>query len=128
MIAEGKYDYRAVNVAAQRVDADSLLSWFQRMIHSARECPEVGVGTCTPVDVGLPAVLVHRMTAAQGTLLFLHNLGSTEVTVDAGAQPDADGDPVEVFADRAYEPAGPELTGLRLGPSGYRWLRLSRRP
>jgi maltose alpha-D-glucosyltransferase / alpha-amylase len=128
VISDGEYRYPAVNVAAQRLDGNSLLSWFQRMIHSARECPEVGVGTCTPIDVGQPAVLAHRMSAEQGTLLFLHNLGAEGVTVDVGPQPDSDGDPVEIFSDRSYDPAGPELSGLRLGPSGFRWLRLSRRP
>jgi maltose alpha-D-glucosyltransferase/alpha-amylase len=98
------------------------------MIHTARECPEVGVGTCTPVDVGQPGVLVHRMSAEQGTLLFVHNLGAAEVTVDVGVQPDQDGDPVEVFGDRRYAPVGPQLTGIAVAASGYRWLRLSRRP
>jgi maltose alpha-D-glucosyltransferase/alpha-amylase len=97
------------------------------MIHTARECPEVGVGVCTPVPVGPPGVLVHRMSAVQGTLLFVHNLGADALSVDAGPQPDQDGDPVEVFSDRRYEPVGRELTGIAIGASGFRWLRLSRR-
>ena len=128
VVADGDFGYPTVNAAAARRDPDSLFTWFQHMIHTLRECPEVGVGTCTPVDVGQPAVLAHRMSAEQGTLLFLHNLGRADVTVDVGPQPDADGDPVEVFGDRSYDATGPELTGLRLGPSGFRWLRLSRRP
>jgi maltose alpha-D-glucosyltransferase/alpha-amylase len=128
VISNGEFGYPTVNVAVQRLDGDSLLSWFQRMIHSARECPEVGVGTCTPVQVGQSGVLVHRMAADQGTLLFLHNLGSTDVTVDVGAQPDQDGDPVEVFSDRGYDRAAPDLAGIRVAASGFRWLRLSRRP
>jgi maltose alpha-D-glucosyltransferase/alpha-amylase len=128
LIADGEYGYPSVNAADQRVDGDSLLSWFQRMIHTARECPEVGVGACTPVPVEPPGVLVHRMSADQGTLLFLHNLGADALTVDVGWQPDQDGDPVEMFSDRRYEPVGRELTGIELGASGFRWLRLSRRP
>ena len=67
--------YERVNVADQRADPDSLLSWFERMIRTLRECPEVGVGTCTTLPVADPAVLVHRMDADQGSVLFLHNLG-----------------------------------------------------
>jgi hypothetical protein len=29
-----------------------------------------------------------------------------------------------VFADRAYDPPSDDLTGLEVGPLGYRWLRL----
>jgi maltose alpha-D-glucosyltransferase/alpha-amylase len=60
-------------------------------------------------------------------LLFVHNLGSEALTVDVGPQPDQDGDPVEVFSDRRYDRVGPELTGIEIGASGFRWLRLSRR-
>ena len=97
------------------------------MIHTLRECPEVGVGRCTPVPVGEPAVLVHRMEADQGALLFLHNLGRTDAVVDVGAQPGQEGPPVEVFGDRAYPPVGPDLDRVPVAASGYRWLRLSRR-
>jgi maltose alpha-D-glucosyltransferase/alpha-amylase len=126
VVAEGPFGYPTVNVAAQRPDPDSLLSWFQRMIPTVRECPEIGSGTCTAVPVDRPDVLVHRVDAAQGSLLFLHNLGSADVVVDVGAQPHQDGRPVEVFSDRRYEPVGPQLAGIAIAGSGYRWLRLTR--
>ena len=127
VIADGAFGYPTVNVAAARLDPDSLLSWFQRMIPTLLECPEVGSGTCVPVPVGPASVLVHRMEAASGTMLFLHNLGRDDVVVDVGHQPGQESDPVEVFNDRGYDVAGPDLTGLALGGSGYRWLRLRRR-
>ena len=43
--------YQTVNVTAQRHDPASLLSWFERMIRTLREAPEVGAGSCTHVDV-----------------------------------------------------------------------------
>jgi maltose alpha-D-glucosyltransferase / alpha-amylase len=128
VVADGPFGYPTVNVAAQRVDPNSLLAWFQQMIHTLRECPEVGVGTCATLPVESPAVLVHRMDAAQGTLLFLHNLGRADVVVDLGAQPGQQGSPVEVFSDRRYDPAGPELRGIAVAGCGYRWLRLARNP
>jgi maltose alpha-D-glucosyltransferase/alpha-amylase len=126
VVAAGPFGYPAVNASAARLDPDSLLSWFQRMIHTLRECPEVGSGVCTPVPVAHRAVLVHRMAAAEGVLLFLHNLGREDLTVDVGAQPGQDGPPVDVFGDRAYEAVGPGLDGIALAASGYRWLRLRR--
>jgi maltose alpha-D-glucosyltransferase/alpha-amylase len=124
VIADGPYGYPAVNASAQRMDPGSLLHWFQGMIHTLRECPEVGSGDCAVVPVGPPSVLVHRMTGASGTLLFLHNLGREEVTVDVGRQPGQEGPPVEVFGDRRYDAVGDDLAGIRLAASGYRWLRL----
>ncbi len=96
------------------------------MVRTLRECPEVGVGDCEVVRAGPSSVLVHRMTARQGVLLFVHNLADSEVVVDVGAQPGQEGEPVEVFADRPYDPPGPGLTGLAVAARGYRWLRLRR--
>ena len=51
VISGGEFGYEKVNVTAQRHDPTSLLSWFERMIRTLREAPEVGSGTCTHVDV-----------------------------------------------------------------------------
>ena len=126
VVADGAFGFPTVNVAAARVDPESLLSWFQRMIHTLRECPEVGTGTCTPLDVDGPAVLAHRVDAAEGVLVFLHNLGREDVVVDVGRQPGQEGDPMEVFADRPYDPVSPDLEGIALSGSGFRWVRLRR--
>jgi maltose alpha-D-glucosyltransferase/alpha-amylase len=126
VIADGSYGYPRLNVSAQQRDPDSLLRWFEHMVHTLRECPEVGSGTCTVVAVDEPAVLAHRMDAGQGTLLFLHNLGRDDVRVDVGRQPGQDAAPVEVLADRGYPPPGENLTGLDLAGCGYRWIRLRR--
>ena len=88
--------------------------------------PEIGVGAYAPVAVPVPRhVLAHRFTAPGGVLLLLHNLRDEPVTLDLGRQPDQE-EPVEVFADDAYEPPGDELSGLALNGYGYRWIRLRR--
>ena len=122
-----QYGPRRVNVQAQQRDRDSLLSWFERLIRTLRECPEVGVGLCSVVDVALPRpVLAHRFDAPEGSMLFLHNLADQPVTVDIGKLDGMAGRPVEVFADTTYEPPGARLTDLRLNGWGYRWIRLRR--
>jgi maltose alpha-D-glucosyltransferase/alpha-amylase len=126
VIADGPFGYPKLNVGAARQDPGSLLRWFEEMIRTLRECPEVGTGTCAVVPVKDSAVLAHRFEAPQGTLLFLHNLGREATTVDVGRQPGQEGDPIELLADRAYKAPRPTLKKLDLGPSGFRWLRLRR--
>jgi maltose alpha-D-glucosyltransferase / alpha-amylase len=120
----GPFAPRRVNARDQRRDPSSLLRWFQQLIHVLRECPEIGNGSPSVVDVpAARSVLVHRFDAPEGAIVLLHNLADVETTVDLstlGAVPDAE----EVFSDGPYEPLGKRLSNLRLGPWGYRWIRI----
>ena len=68
--------------------------------------------------------LVHD--APSGAMLAVINLGAAERTVDLGPQAEADGEPMEVFADREYPAVGADLAGLVVAAYGYRWIRLRR--
>ncbi len=127
VVDTGEYSYKTVNVTAQRDDPGSLLAWFERMIRTLRESPEVGSGTCAALDDDkLPAsVLAHRADDATGSMLFLHNLADTTVTVDLGHLYAEAEQPNQVFADRSYQDVA-KLAELELGPYGYRWIRLHR--
>jgi hypothetical protein len=57
-------------------------------------------------------------------MLAVTNLADRRRTVDLGPQPDQQGEPVEVFGDRAYDAPSADLHGLELAPYGYRWIRL----
>jgi maltose alpha-D-glucosyltransferase / alpha-amylase len=121
-------DYKQVNVTDQRHDPTSLLAWFERMIHTLRESPEVGSGTCTPVDEKLPpGVLAHRADGPSGSMLFLHNLGEEPSTVDMSMFAGETNHPNQVFGDQPDQPVG-DLSALELGRYGYRWIRLNRSP
>ncbi len=129
VVSSGKFGYEQVNVTVQRDDPGSLLAWFERMIRTLRESPEVGSGTCTALDADeLPAsVLAHRADDHSGSMLFLHNLDDQPVTVDLGAHYAEAEQPNQVFADQTYADVG-KLDQLELGPYGYRWIRLHRNP
>jgi maltose alpha-D-glucosyltransferase/alpha-amylase len=124
VIASGEFGYPAVNVDAQRADPDSLLSWFERMLRTLRECPEFGSGTCTVLDPDDDAVLALRFDCPQGTVLALTNLADAPRTVGVGEQPGTT-EPRDVFADRRYDPAPSDLSSIELDGWGYRWIRLS---
>jgi maltose alpha-D-glucosyltransferase/alpha-amylase len=126
VISGGEFGYEKVNVTAQRGHPDSLLEWFERMIRTLRESPEVGMGSCVPVDVPLPeGVLAHRADGPSGSMLFLHNLGTEDAQVDLGTLAAEANHPNDVFADREYPPAG-KLDALDLSGYGFRWIRLHR--
>ncbi|WP_433222918.1 alpha-amylase family protein [Dactylosporangium sp. CS-047395] len=123
VIDEGPYGFRTVNVTAQRRDEKSLLVWFERMLHTLRECPEVGRGHHEVLDAGLDGVLAHRATLPEGRMLFLHNL--TAEPCEVRLRPDAvDGaQAVDIAADGPYD--GPvDVRGIGLSGYGYRWIRL----
>ena len=102
VIDSGDFGYERVNVTAQRADPGSLLAWFQRMMSTVREAPEIGQGSCTHVDVKLPSgVLAHR---ADGRFeLHIHGTITTE-----------DGQRISLHADGVALPQpGSPIVGLR---------------
>jgi maltose alpha-D-glucosyltransferase / alpha-amylase len=126
VIDKGEFGYEKVNVTLQRRDRTSLLAWFERMIRTLREAPEIGSGSTTHIDVPMPpGVLAHRADGPTGTMVFLHNLGTTDTEVDLSQlQSEADL-PIDVLADRNYDDVG-KLDKLQLSGHGYRWIRLCR--
>jgi maltose alpha-D-glucosyltransferase/alpha-amylase len=121
----GRYGWAKLNVREQESDPNSLLRWFEQLIGTVRECPEIGVGRCAEIDLPLPSVLAHRFDAPEGSILLLHNLADTAVTVDIGPIGGSDR-PFDVFADSVYARPTRRLTGLELAGWGYRWIRLTR--
>ncbi len=126
VIDKGEFGYQKVNVTAQRSDPRSLLAWFERMIRTLREAPEIGSGSTSHIDVPAPAgVLAHRADGPTGTMVFLHNLGTDDVEVDLSTL-EAEADlPIDVLSDRGYGELG-KLGAIKLSGHGYRWIRLCR--
>ncbi|RZT80818.1 maltose alpha-D-glucosyltransferase/alpha-amylase [Micromonospora violae] len=126
VIDKGEFGYQNVNVTAQRGDVKSLLAWFERMIRTLREAPEIGSGSTTHIDVAMPpGVLAHRADGPTGTMVFVHNLGTDDVEVDLSSlEPEADL-PIDVLADRGYGELG-KLGAVKVSGHGYRWIRLCR--
>ena len=76
--------------------------------------------------LALPAgVLAHRADGPTGTMVFLHNLGPDDATVDLGSLYEEAELPIDVLSDRRYRAVG-KLDSLDLAGYGYRWIRLRR--
>jgi maltose alpha-D-glucosyltransferase/alpha-amylase len=126
LIADGPYGYGTVNVTDQRHAPASLLGWFERMLRTLRECPEVGAGTCTAIDKPVaPGVLIHRCDDRSGSMLFLHNLSEEPTRVDLSELAAQADHPNQVFGNDGY-PEQLDLGSLDLDGFGYRWIRLAR--
>jgi maltose alpha-D-glucosyltransferase / alpha-amylase len=126
-VVSGALGARRVNVRAQQRDPNSLLRWFENLVHTLREAPEIGSGEVSVVDVPLPrSVLAHRFDHASGSMLCLHNFIDTPVTVDVGRIDGIDGSPYDLLVDGPYPAPGRQLKGLELHGYGYRWIRLRR--
>jgi maltose alpha-D-glucosyltransferase/alpha-amylase len=130
VITQGAFGKRRVNVRAQQRDPNSLLRWFENLVHTLREAPEIGAGRVSIVDVPLPrSVLAHRLDHRFGSILCLHNLAAADVTVDIGRLDGGeafDEAPYDLLLDGPYAAPGKRLTGLQLRGHGYRWIRLRR--
>ena len=123
----GPYGYQQVNVTDQRRDPHSLLVWFERILHTLRECEEIGAGEHEILELGPPHVLVHRATGDRGAMLFLHNLADRPCQVPVGLQAEQPGRPLAVVADSDYGEKL-DLDAVELAGHGYRWIRLRKHP
>ena len=127
-VVEGGFSPTHVNVADQRRDPGSLLSFVSMLAHRYRECPELGWGELAVLEQEHPSVLVHSCTWERATLVAVHNLGPEprDVTVDLrGLGHLADDqclvDLLQVCETRLVD----GRATVPLDGYGYRWLRLT---
>ena len=120
------YAPQHVNVADQRRDPDSLLSFVRLLAHRYRECPELGWGDAVVLDQPHAAVLALRTTWQDASMVTLHNLSPDPAVVplalddlpgDARLVDLLDRDDVELAEDGSAE--------VRLDGYGLRWLRVT---
>ncbi|HEY2522328.1 MAG TPA: alpha-amylase family protein [Streptosporangiaceae bacterium] len=125
LVDEGPYSYKNVNVTDERLDPNSLLTWFERILHALRECEEIGGGDHDILDVGPEHVMVHRATGRSGTTLFVHNLADQPCRLKLGFVRDAKQPPLNFVSDSEYG-RDVDLDALDVSGYGYRWIRLRR--
>jgi maltose alpha-D-glucosyltransferase/alpha-amylase len=114
-----------LNVANQRRKDGSLLNWMERLIRRRRECPEIGWGRSTVLDVSDSAVLAHRCDWDGNTILAVHSFSAAPLEVEVPVD-GAEG-AVDLFAEEELHPGNDGAMILELGPYDHRWLRLRRR-
>ncbi len=117
-----------VNVAGQRHDPASLLSFFRQRIQAYRECPELGWGSMQVVEQDVAAAFVHRCDWQGGTVLLCHNLGPDACSVTIALPEEAPGtrcvDLLDPTTELTFGDGG--TLALDLEPYAARWYRLVR--
>lgn len=127
-LVQGDFGPEKVNVASQRVDPDSLLNWFERLIRRRREVHELALGGIEVIHTDPLAVFAHRCDWEGETVVMVHNLGAEPTDVDVPIDHKGDDD-----VDGAYDlfngglvPVEECRLHLELDGYGYRWFRLHR--
>ena len=125
-VTEGGYGPDHVNVADQRTDPGSLLSFMRLLIRRYRESPELGWSVFRPLDQPHRDVLAHLCEQDDRRLVAVHNLANEGRAVSFVLDDCPEG---TVLADlledgwstRAGSGGRVELT---LDGYGHRWLRV----
>ena len=126
VVDDGAYGPAQVNVAQQRRDDGSLLNWFEKLIRRRRECPEIGFGRLTLLDVDAPGVLAHRCDWEGATIVAVHDLGGEASTVTLPIDGIEDGEAlVDLFGDDSL-PLEDAAVRVELAAHGFRWFRVRR--
>jgi maltose alpha-D-glucosyltransferase/alpha-amylase len=124
VIEDGEFGCKKVNVADQRRDPHSLLSWTQRLIRARRECPEISWGRFTILPTAAPEVLALRYDWRNTALLTVHNFAGRKrkARIEVGTP---DGKVLIDVFDHRHSRAGPSgAHEIDLPAYGYRWFRV----
>ncbi len=124
-MAGAGYGPEHINVADQRRDPDSLLSFLRDLIFRYRQHPELGWGAFSVVEQPHKQVLAHRVQWEDSGVVALHNLSPEGVSVPlhlTGLVPETV--LVDIFAGGEVEPDSDGNLEITLDGYGYRWLRI----
>jgi maltose alpha-D-glucosyltransferase / alpha-amylase len=121
VIGSGDYGNKAINVADQQREPNSLLNWMEHMLRVRKECPEFGWGELTVLKTRQESVLAHRCQWKNGAAIAVHNLANEKTTIAIKLE---DGERLyELLGDRQKQD-GPEAREVDLEAYGYRWFRV----
>lgn len=113
-----------VNVADQRSDPESLLSFLRRLIFRYRQHPELGWGEFSVIDQPNHAVLVHRSRWQDNSVVAVHNLSGEGTQVGFTIDDLPTGTTlVDILGDERV-PMADGRVELVLDGYGFRWLRV----
>jgi len=124
LIADERFGYQRVNVAAQRADPDSLWHTLRRMIAVRKQQRAFGQGACEFLPVENRAALAVVRTFADETILAIHSLSPAEQHILLDLRRWSGARVHDLLAARTLREVTPDPHPLALPPYGYLWLKL----
>jgi maltose alpha-D-glucosyltransferase/alpha-amylase len=127
VISDGPYEYRQINVAAQRTQSDSFLNWMERVIRMRKEVPEIGWGDFSFLPLRTPGILAMQYTWRNNSVLCMHNLTPEPSEVRFRLTAKAAGDTTLLISLLSGEHSKADEDGRHcvvLEAYGYRWYRV----
>ena len=121
----GAYGPEHVNVASQRPDPDSLLSFMRSLVRAYRESPELGWAELHVLKQPHVEVLAHECRWDDRRLLLVHNLGPEPRRVSLQIEGGDGIDLVDVLGEAPCTLDADGTVHVELDGYGFRWLRLS---
>jgi glycosidase len=124
-VVSGGFAPEFVNVADQRNDPGSLLSFMKLLIRRYRESPELGWGGFQVLEHPCPEVLAHLSTWDDGALVAAHNLSAEPRVVPLSlAGCDSSHRLVDLLQPGGLPVADDGSIEVPLEGYGFRWLRV----
>src|SRR3712207_561317 len=124
-VVSGGFSPDYVNVAAQRNDPDSLLSFMKLLVRRYRESPELGWGDFHVLEQPCPEVLAHLCSWDDGALVAVHNLCAEPRTVPLTLEDcDSSHRLVDLLRSGETTLSDKGTVEIPLEAYGYRWLRV----
>jgi maltose alpha-D-glucosyltransferase/alpha-amylase len=125
VIDKGPFQYKNINVAAQRRDPNLLLNWIERAIRLRKEHPEFGWGDWRILDTDDAAVFAHSCQWKNRTIFAVHNLSSEVREIELDLRDYKDQHILDLLGDHQATPIQDDSYHIELEEYGYRWLRLT---
>jgi maltose alpha-D-glucosyltransferase/alpha-amylase len=114
-----------VNVADQRDDPGSLLSWVRAMLTTRRHHPEMGLGDFTMVETGTAAVFGFVRRLGDITTLVVANFSRDPQAVVVEDPLVGGMRPVDAVTGQRLTEVGVDPIRLELGSLEFRWVSLA---
>jgi maltose alpha-D-glucosyltransferase/alpha-amylase len=126
LIDSGQFDYRHVNVQAERRNPASLLNRVERMIRTRKEFPEFSQGKYRLLESDHPeAIFAHACEDREGNaVIAVHNLSRSPVTANVRLWTDQLGRAVFLFGENDETAVENKDLAITLEGYGYDWIRL----
>jgi maltose alpha-D-glucosyltransferase/alpha-amylase len=125
VIADERFGYQRVNVAAQRADAASLWHTLRRMIAVRQGHRAFGRGACEFLRIENRAVLATVRTAGDETILAVHNLSALPQHLQPDLRRWKGAKVSDLLSGRSFSDVMDEPYALALNSYEYLWLKLT---